>query len=101
MKTKKGDKIVVISGKDKGKKGLILRVFPKRMMIVVDKVNIKKRHIKPRKEGSKGDIIQFPAPFSVSNVMLVCPKCTKATRVNYKKIKKDKYRICKKCQNEF
>ncbi len=101
MKIKKGDNIVVISGKDKGKKGLVLRALPQKMMIVVDKVNIKKRHIKPRKQGAKGDIVEFPGPFPVSKAMLICPKCNKATRVNSQKIKKNKYRICKKCQNKF
>jgi large subunit ribosomal protein L24 len=101
MKIKKGDKVVVISGKDKGKRGAVLRAFPQKMMVVVDKVNIKKRHIKPRKRGAKGDIVEFPAPFPVSKAMLICPKCEQPTRINYKIIKEDKYRICKKCQNEF
>lgn len=101
MRIKKGDKVVVISGKDKQKKGSILKVFPQKMMVVVDKVNIKKRHIKPRKKGGKGDIVEFPAPFSVSKVMLICSKCNQVTRVNFEKIEKNKYRVCKKCQNKF
>ncbi len=102
MKIKKGDKIIVISGKDKGKTGKVLNVFPVASKIIVEGVNIKKKHMRPKKEGQKGQIIQMPSLISVSNVKLVCTKCEKPTRVGYKFLEnKNKIRICKKCGREM
>ncbi len=101
MKIKKGDQVKIISGKDRGKRGKVLRVFPKLMKITVEKVNIAKRHIRPRKEGEKGERVEIPAPLDVSNAMLICSKCGKPTRVGYKMEKKNKFRICKKCGSEI
>ena len=106
MKIKKGDQVLIISGKDRGKKGKVLDVFPKEQKIVVEGVSIKKKHVRPRKSGEKGQIIQIPASFQVSNAKLICSKCGKATRVGYKIIEskvenqKSKVRICKKCGRE-
>ncbi len=100
MKIKKGDTILIISGKYRGKKGKILKAFPKQGRIMIEGINLVKKHQKPKKTGEKGQIIEIPAPIDVSNVKLICPKCTKATRVAYKIINDRKYRICKKCGKE-
>jgi len=101
MKFKKGDTVLIISSKDKGKKGKILKVFPKENRILVEGVNLRKKHQKPKRSGEKGQIITLPIPIHVSNAKLICPKCGKATRVGYKIIDKKKFRICKKCDQEI
>lgn len=101
MKIKKGDQILVISGKYKNKKGGVLRAFPKEGKIVVERVNLVKRHQKPKRTGEKGQTVEVPLPIDVSNVKLICPKCGKATRVGRKVINNKKYRICKKCGREI
>ncbi len=106
VKIHKNDTVLIISGKDRGKKGKVLRAFPKEQKVLVEGVNIRKKHIRPRREGEKGQIVKTPGPISVSNVKLICPKCGKATRVGYtmkSKIKNQKskilkYRVCKKCK---
>jgi large subunit ribosomal protein L24 len=102
MKIKKGDLVLVIVGKYKGKKGKVLRVFPKKNKVLVEGVNLLKKSIRPRREGEKGQIIEVPHPIDVSNVKLICPKCKQATRVGYRiektETKKIKTRVCKKCQ---
>ena len=100
MKIKKGDTVLIISGKDKGKKGKILQVFLKENRILVAQVNLRKKHQKPKKSGEKGQIIQMPGPISVSNVKLICSKCGKAVKVGYKIEGEKKYRFCKKCGEE-
>jgi len=101
MKIKKGDTVLIISGKDRGKRGAILQVFPKAARVMVEGVNFKKKHRKPRKTGEKGQIINLPAPVPVSNTKLVCPKCGKPTRLGRKVVDGKKYRICKKCGEEI
>ncbi len=101
MKIKKGDQVQIISGKDREKRGKVLRVFPKIMKVTVEKVNIIKKHVRPKKEGAKGQRVEIPAPMDVSNVMLICPKCGKMTRVGFKTENKNKFRICKKCGSEI
>lgn len=100
MKIKKDDIILVITGKDKGKKGKILKVFPRQNKILVEKVNIVKKHRRPKKQGEKGQIIEMPKPINVSNTKLICPKCGQATRVGFRISKNGKNRICKKCEQE-
>jgi len=97
MKIKTNDKVKVLTGKDKGKEGKVVQTFPKQEKIVVEKVNIMKKHLRPQKQGEKGQILELSAPISVSNVALLCPKCGKPTRVGYKQEGNDKKRICKKC----
>ncbi|KKS37344.1 MAG: 50S ribosomal protein L24 [Candidatus Sungbacteria bacterium RIFCSPLOWO2_12_FULL_41_11] len=102
MKVKKGDNVKVISGKDRGKTAKVIKVFPKEDRILVEGVNMRKKHRKPRQQGKKGEIINLPAPMHVSNVMLVCPKCNQPTRVGYeKKDSGQKSRVCKKCGGEI
>ena len=100
MKIKKGDTVLIISGKDRGRKGKVLKSFPKENRILVEGINLKKRHQKPKKTGEKGQTVSFPAPIHISNVKLICPKCGKAARLGYKIIEKKKFRICKKCGQE-
>ena len=101
MKLKKGDNVKIISGKDRGKIGKITLALPKEGKIVVEGVNIKKRHLRPRKQGQKGQVIQISAPFSVSNAMIVCPNCKKTTRIGKKEAGSKKSRICKKCNADI
>jgi large subunit ribosomal protein L24 len=100
MKIKKGDSILIISGKDRGKKSKVLEVFPNERRIVAEGVNIRKKHVRPKKSGEKGQIVEVSSPISVSNVKLICQKCGKAVRVGYKITGKSKARICKKCGQE-
>jgi len=101
MKIHKNDQVLIISGKDRGKKGKVLAVFPKEAAVVVEGSNIRKKHVKPKRSGEKGQVVETPAPIAVSNVKLICPKCGKLTRVGYKIVEDKKYRICKKCGGEI
>ena len=107
MKIKKGDQVLVISGKNRAKKGKILQVFPKEERVLVEGINIRKKTVRAKKSGEKGQIVEMPGPISISNIKLICPKCKKATRVEYKIVsppaggKKTKIRICKKCGGEI
>ena len=101
MKIKKSDMVIIISGKDRGKKGKVLNVFPKERKLLVEGANIRKRHVRPKKSGEKGQIVESPIPFFASNVKLICPKCGKPTRVGYKIVNKKKHRACKKCGQEI
>jgi len=97
MKIKVKDKVLVTAGKYKGKTGAVMRVLDKQDKVTVEKVNIRTRHIK-KTATHAGQRLQYEAPFSVSNVELICPSCNKATRIAYKTPDKGKkYRICKKC----
>lgn len=100
MKLKKGDNILVVTGKDKGKVAKILKSLPNEGMILVEGVNLKSKHVKPKRQGEKGQMVKVALPINVSNAKLVCPKCQKATRVGYKMSQDQKHRICKKCQSE-
>jgi large subunit ribosomal protein L24 len=103
MNIKKNDKVKILSGKDKNKTGKVLQVLPKEAKVSIEGLNLLIKHLRPQKQGEKGQRIEFPAFINESNVALVCPKCGKTTRVGYKIIKgegkKDKkFRACKKCQ---
>lgn len=97
MTVKKGDNVVVITGKDKGKTGKVLEVFPKDNKVLVDGVNIVTKHKKARTQQEKSEIVKKAAPFEASNVLVVCPVCGKATRVAHKEINGKNARVCKKC----
>ncbi|MFH1509760.1 MAG: 50S ribosomal protein L24 [Candidatus Nealsonbacteria bacterium] len=101
MKIKKDDKVLIVSGKDKGKQGKVSNSFPMDKKIIVEGFNLKKKHQKPKKQGEKGQIVLIPGRIPVSNVKLICPKCSKPTRVGYKVNEKNKVRICKKCNEEI
>ncbi|MBT7497589.1 50S ribosomal protein L24 [Candidatus Woesearchaeota archaeon] len=114
MKIKKGDKVQIIKGKDrvkkdkkgeklaKGNQGKVLDINPEKGRLVVEGLNLRFKHIRPKREGEKGQRIEFPASMNIANVMIVCPKCNKAARVGYKLLDSDlkgrkKVRICKQC----
>jgi large subunit ribosomal protein L24 len=106
MNIKKGDKVKILAGKDQGKIGKVLQVFAAANRASVEGLNLLIKHMRPRKQGEKGQRIEFPAPINLSNVMLVCPKCDRPTRVAHKYLEvmkndikqKKKVRICKKCK---
>jgi len=100
MKIHKNDTVLIISGKDKGEKGKVLETFPQKSKILVEGMNLMKKHQRPKRAGEKGQIIELSKPLNVSNVKLICSKCGKATRIGYKVIEKKKFRICKKCGQE-
>jgi large subunit ribosomal protein L24 len=97
MKIKKGDTVEVLSGNDKGKKGEVLEVIPKKDKVIVKGVNVRKKHIKPRKQGEEGGIIPSECAIYSSKVAVVCPKCKKGVKVGYIIEKDEKVRVCKKC----
>ncbi len=97
FKIRKNDRVQVITGKDRGKVGKVLRVIPRTSRAIVEGVNIVKKHQKPT-PGSQGGIIEKEATIHISNLMLICPKCTDPVRVGYKILEDgSKVRICKKC----
>lgn len=104
MKIHKNDTVLITKGKYRGKKGKVLRSMPKQNQLIVDGVNIVKKHIRPQKSDEKGKILETPAPINTANVKLICKKCKKATKAGYKfatkKDKKIKVRVCKKCGKE-
>jgi len=101
LHVKKGDEVMVISGRDRGKKGKVLEVSPKEGKIIVEGRNIVTKHVKPKKQGQLGGIVKAEGAMYACKVMPVCPKCDKATRVG-NEIKKDKkVRVCKKCGAEL
>lgn len=99
---KKNDNVIVIAGKEKGKIGKILRVFPAEGRVVVEKVNLIKRHTRPSQQNPQGGIIEKEAPIHISNVLLYCTKCARGVRVG-RRILEDgkKVRYCKKCGEVF
>ena len=101
MKIKKGDQVLIISGKDKGRKGKVIEVSPKKDRIVVDGINLRKKHVKPKRQGEKGQIVTVAFSLNISDVKIICPKCGKPTRIGYKVEGKKKYRVCKKCGGEI
>jgi large subunit ribosomal protein L24 len=97
MKLKKGDNVIVLAGKDKGKKGKILNIFAKDGTVTVERVNVAKRHMRPTQK-FQGGIIEKPLPVKVSRVMLVCPRCGDPTRVGKKLIQDRMVRVCRRCE---
>lgn len=97
MKIKKGDTVEILSGNDKGKKGEVLAVIPKTEKIIVKGVNVRKKHVKPRKQGEEGGIISAECAIHSSKANIVCPKCNKTTKIGYEIEKDEKIRVCKKC----
>ena len=118
VKIKKGDNVLIISGKDKGRTAKILKALPKENKVLIDGINLRQKHVKPKRQGEKGQIVKVPVPMNVSGVKFICPKCGKAVRLGYKIIAKkagekparnashsdaggtQKHRICKKCKSE-
>ncbi len=116
MKIKKNDIVQIIQGKDAGKKGKVLRAMPKINKIVVEGLNLVVKHVRPRREGEKGQRVKMAMPLDASNAMLICPRCKKKIRVGYKtltdgprttsplaksKVGGRKQRLCRKCNDVF
>ena len=97
MRIKKGDNVQVLSGNDKGKTGEVLEVIPKVNKVIVKGVNVRKKHVKARKQGDESGIVSVECSIPSSKVNVVCPKCGKATKVGYSMEKDQKVRVCKKC----
>ena len=98
MNVKKNDTVIVLSGKDKGKKGKVLSVMPKSGKLIAEGINVATCHIKPRSQDQLGGITQREIPLNACKVQLVCPKCGKATRPGHKVLEGgEKVRVCKKC----
>jgi large subunit ribosomal protein L24 len=100
-KIKKNDMVIMRVGKDKGKTGKVIRVLPKAEKIVVEGINIFKKHARARRTGEKGSIISKPMPFPAVRAVVVCPKCGKPTRVSFRIEGENKFRVCKKCNQEL
>ncbi len=102
LHVKRDDTVVILSGKDKGKKGKVLETSPKEQKLIVEGVNMVTKHVKPRKAGQSGGIVKAEGAFYASKAMLVCPSCGKATRVAHKLLADGtKTRVCKKCNATF
>ena len=98
MQIHKNDTVVVITGKNRGKQGQVLKAMPEENKVIVANVNMIKRHMKPRAQGQQGNIVEKEAAIDASNVMLICPKCKKGVCVGYKTLEnKTKVRVCRKC----
>ncbi|PIY96349.1 MAG: 50S ribosomal protein L24 [Candidatus Kerfeldbacteria bacterium CG_4_10_14_0_8_um_filter_42_10] len=98
MELRKGDQVKIVLGKDRGKKGKIIQIFPEKNLIVIEGLNLRVKHARPKKEGQKGERVQFSAPMDASNALLVCPRCGKPTRIGHKNIENKKSRMCRKCK---
>ncbi len=99
MHIKKNDNVLLLSGKDKGKTGKVLQVLPREDKVVVHAINIRTIHTKAKRQGEKGQIVKSESPVHISNVMLVCPKCSKPSRTGARLDEKNKSRVCKKCDS--
>lgn len=98
MRLKKGDLVVIITGKDRGKKGKVLEVSRPSQRIVVEGLNVRTRNVRGRRQGEKGQRIEFSAPMHESNVMIVCPKCSKPTRLGVRRTGDKAVRFCRRCK---
>ena len=101
MNVKKGDTVIVLSGKDKGKQGKVLGTVPSEAKVVVEGINMVTCHVKPRNQGETGGIVQREAAMYASKVQVVCPKCNKGTRIAHKIENGKKTRVCKHCGAEL
>ena len=101
MNIKKNDTVIVLSGKDKGKKGKVLVAMPKDNKVIVEGVNVATCHTKPRKQGEAGGIVKRETPIRACKVAVYCPKCDKGVRVGFKVEDGNKTRICRKCGAEI
>ncbi len=101
MNVRKGDTVHIVSGKERGKEGQVLRVFPVRARASVQGVNIYTKHVKPKGQGQTGQKIEVPRAVPVSNMMVVCPSCKRPTRVGHRTEGDKKVRVCKRCNSTF
>jgi len=107
MNVHKNDNVIIIAGNSSGKSGKILKIFRDKHRVIVEGVNIIKRHSRPSQKNPQGGIVQKEAPISASNVMVICPKCSKPSRIGHKSVadsttgKKHTMRICRSCEEMF
>jgi len=101
MLIKKGDNVIIKTGKDLGKKGKVLRALPAIDKIVVEGVNVRKKRQHPRKSNEKGQVMEKPMPIAISNAMIFCTSCGKGSRVKFQEIKGKKMRVCVRCEKEL
>ena len=101
MNIRKDDKVIVLSGKDKGKEGKVLRSMPERERVVVENVHMIKKHTRPSQKNPQGGIIEMEGTIHVSNVMVVCPNCSQPTRVGRRREDGVRVRVCKKCGKDI
>jgi large subunit ribosomal protein L24 len=102
LRIKKGDKVVVLAGRDKGKTGRVLKVFPQDNKAIVEGVNLVKKHLRRRSENEPGGIKEVPSSIHVSNIAIFCPSCNRGAKLGVKILEdKTKIRICKRCQKEI
>ena len=101
MKIKKDDTVKILAGKDVGKKGKVLSVHPKNNRISVEGINIHKKHVRPKNENQKGQIVEVARSINASNAQIVCPSCNKPTRIGMRENKGKKERFCKKCNSSI
>ena len=104
LRIRRGDQVEVIAGNDKGARGEVLRIYPRKMRLVIEHVNVRKKHQRPVQAGRgqvQPGIIQFEAPIHVSNVMLVCPNCSERTRVGVRRQEGRRIRVCKECGKDI
>lgn len=99
MHIKKGDTVKIIAGKDRGRSGKVISVFLKSGRIMVEGVNVYKKHSRPKRQGEKGEVVQVPRPLDASNAMILCGSCKKPARVGYRTERGTKFRYCKKCKS--
>ncbi|MFA6348300.1 MAG: 50S ribosomal protein L24 [Candidatus Paceibacterota bacterium] len=98
MKIKKNDQVLIIAGDDKGKKGKVLKAMPSIGRVVVEGANLAKKHIKPKRNGEKGQVVKIPKPLDISKVQFLCPKCGQAAKIGHDVSGEVKSRVCKKCK---
>ena len=98
MKIKKGDKISIIKGEDRGKSGKIIKAIPQKYKVIIEGLNLIKKTVKPKKQGEHGQVVKIPSPISVANIKLICRVCGKITRVGFRLVGLKKERYCKKCK---
>ena len=100
MKLRTGDNVIMLTGKDRGKMGKVLRSLPKDLKVMIEGLNLVKKHRRAKKQGQKGEMISVSRSVDISNVMLVCHHCKKPSRMSFKREDKKIVRICKKCSSE-
>lgn len=101
MKIKKGDNVIILKGKERGKKGKVQKAFPKEGKLIIEGMNMRKKHVKPKRAGGKGQVVLLAGAIPIANVGLVCPKCQKPARLGFKLQGAKKYRFCKRCKAEI
>lgn len=101
MKIKKNDKVKITVGKDKGKTGVVEKIYKNSNKVLITGINLYKRHVKKNEKMPQGGIVEIPRPMDISKLNIVCPKCAKVSRIGFKVEKNKKVRICKKCDSKI